>query len=168
MPHLDAAYNLARWLTGNAADAEDVVQEAYLRAFRYFASWNGTDMRVWLLSIVRNTFLNWVRQNRTGRLVFGEEAMDVPETEPLWSGADRDPEAALASRADGERVNRLVAGLAPQWREVLLLREQEELSYQEIAQIVGVPVGTVMSRLSRARTALRKLWFGHEDRKNDP
>jgi RNA polymerase sigma factor (sigma-70 family) len=160
LPHLDAAYNLARWLTGNAEDASDVVQEAYLRAFRYFGAYKGGNMRVWLLTIVRNSFTDWVRENRSARLVFSGDvpSSDGPE-ETLWGTKPRDPEALLLASIDADTLDRLMARLPPEHREVLVLRELEDLSYREIAAVAGVPVGTVMSRLARARLALRQLWL---------
>lgn len=162
LPHLDAAFNLARWLAGNTADAEDVVQEAYLRAYRYFDAWQGGNFRVWLLTIVRNSFFTWAKENRSGRLVFhaATPAADSPETETTWSTPPRDPEALLMERIDSQTLTRLMERLPTEYREVLLLREVEELAYKEIAEVTGVPIGTVMSRLARARLALRKLWFG--------
>lgn len=159
MPHLDAAYNFARWLVGNPADAEDVVQDAYLRAFRYFESFHGGDFRVWLLGIVRNSFLTWVKANRSRRLVFQAETPedDVPET--AWGMPPPDPEALMLRQIDGETLARLFQSLPADYREVLLLRELEDLPYKAIADITGVPPGTVMSRLSRARSALRTLWL---------
>ncbi len=163
LPHLDAAFNLARWLAGNAADAEDVVQEAYLRAFRYFDTFNGGNMRVWLLAIVRNSFATWVRENRSGRLVFGSDAPVAEDSEEMmWATPQRDPETLLLARIDAATLDRLMAQLSPEYREVLLLREVEDLSYREIATVAGVPVGTVMSRLARARLALRRLWLAAE------
>lgn len=158
LPHMDAAYNLARWLSGGGAEAEDLVQEAYLRAWRYFDAFRGDDMRVWLLTIVRNCFMSWARSARPGRMIY---SADVPEddAEPLWTAGEPDPEALLLSEADAVRVNQVMAELPLEQREVLLLREVEELSYQEIATVIGVPVGTVMSRLSRARASLRQRWF---------
>ncbi len=161
MPHLDAAYNLARWLAGSAADAEDVVQDAYLRAFRYFDAYHGGNFRVWLLAIVRNCFMTWVQENR-GRLVFHPDAPvgDTAETEAtVWGMASRDPETELLAKLDGQALARLVQLLPAEYREVLLLREVEDLSYKEIAEVTAVPIGTVMSRLSRARLALRRLWL---------
>jgi RNA polymerase sigma-70 factor, ECF subfamily len=160
LPHLDAAYNLARWLAGNAADAEDVVQEAYLRAFRYFDSFNGGNMRVWLLTIVRNSFVTWARENRSGRLVFAPEAPVAEENEEImWATPQRDPETLLLARIDAATLDRLMGQLSAEYREVLVLREVEDLSYREIATVAGVPIGTVMSRLARARLALRRLWL---------
>lgn len=162
LPHLDAAYNLARWLTGNAADASDVVQEAYLRAFRYFGAYKGGDMRVWLLTIVRNSFLTWVRENRSTRLVFSLDSAVTDEVEPLWATPSRDPESELIATIDAATLEQLMARLPPEHREVLVLREFEDLSYRDIATVTGVPVGTVMSRLARARLGLRRLWLAAE------
>ncbi len=158
LPHLDAAYNLARWLAGNPADAEDIVQDAYLRAYRYLDSFNGGEFRVWLLSIVRNSFLDWVRENRSARLLFqAEPPAETDET--LWGHPPRDPEAMLLDSIDSQTLERLMLRLPLEYREVLLLREVEDLSYKEIAAITATPTGTVMSRLSRARLALRKSWL---------
>ena len=157
MPHLDAAFNLARWLTGNTADAEDVTQDAYLRAFRYFATFRDGNVRVWLLSIVRNSFLDWVKDNRSGRHLF----QPVPD-DPDWADPAPGPEAMLLDRVDGETLSALMARLPSEYREVLILREFEDLSYKDIATVTGVPAGTVMSRLSRARLALRQAWAQQE------
>ena len=165
LPHLDAAYNLARWLAGNASEAEDVVQEAYLRAYGYFDTYQGGDMRPWLLAIVRNCYSTLGRQRRSGRTSYVAELPTEDggqSLEPLWSIPARDPEALLLHGADSERVNALMQELPPDYREVLLLREVEELSYRQIAEVVGVPVGTVMSRLARARTTLRRRWFAED------
>ncbi len=162
LPHLDAAYNLARWLARNPADAEDVVQEAYLRAYRYFDAFQGGNFRVWLLTIVRNSFSTWARENRSTRMTFAPDP-PVGETaeqqEILWATAPRDPEAQLLRTLDGELLERLMLQLPEPYREVLLLREAEDLSYKEIATVTGVPIGTVMSRLARARLALRRMWL---------
>lgn len=169
MPHLDAAYNLARWLAGNTADAEDVVQDAYLRAYRYFDAFRGGNFRVWLLSIVRNAFLTWVRENRSGRMVFlpdAPAAETADQVETVWGERPRDPEALLVESVDARTLARLMEQLPLEYREVLLLREVEELSYREIADVTGVPMGTVMSRLSRARLALRKLWLVQAETEN--
>jgi len=162
LPHLDAAHNLARWLAGNPTDAEDVVQNAYLRAYRYFDTFQGGNFRVWLLTIVRNAFVTWVRENRSGRMVFVPdtplaESADTDET--AWGTKPRDPEALLMDSIDSQTLNRLMEKLPSEYREVLLLREVEDFAYKEIADVIGVPMGTVMSRLSRARLALRKLWL---------
>jgi RNA polymerase sigma factor (sigma-70 family) len=158
LPHLDAAFNLARWLAGNSADAQDVVQDAYLRAYRYFDSFQGGHFRVWLLSIVRNSFLDWIKENRSGHLLFqAEPTTDNDDT--LWAERPRDPEALLLDSIDSQTLEQLMQRLPLEYREVLLLREVEDLSYKEIAAITTTPTGTVMSRLSRARLALRKLWL---------
>jgi RNA polymerase sigma factor (sigma-70 family) len=167
LPHLDAAYNLARWLAGNASEADDLVQETYLRAFRYFDSFQGGDMRVWLLTILRNHFSTWARQSRSGRVTYvGELAPEDLDTrhEPLWVSPGGDPEAMLQQGDDAGRLDALMQQMPAEQRTVLLLREVEELSYQEIATITGVPIGTVMSRLARARAALRRQWSDAEAR----
>jgi RNA polymerase sigma-70 factor (ECF subfamily) len=157
MPHLDAAFNLARWLTGNTTDAEDVVQDAYLRAFRYFDAFRGDNFRVWLLTIVRNSFLDWLKDNRPGRQLF----QPVPE-EMEWADPAASAEAMLLERADSETLGALMAQLPAEYREILILREIEDLSYKDIATVASIPTGTVMSRLSRARLALRKAWADNE------
>lgn len=161
LPHLDAARSLAARLAGNVADAEDVVQEAYLRAFRYFDAFHGDDMRLWLLSIVRTSFATWARANRSCKMrhfgVTPEDEAGAP-VEPMWTSPAHDPEKSLLTTLDGERLNSLMVRLPPEARQVLVLRELEDLSYREIAAASGVPIGTVMSRLSRARLALRRLW----------
>ncbi len=162
LPHLDASYNLARWLARNPADAEDVAQEAYLRAYRYFDAYHGGNFRVWLLTIVRNTFATWVRENRPGWMTFLPDTPDGQAIEPketIWGTPPSDPETMLLETLDGQVLERLMLQLPPDYREVLLLREVEDLSYKEIASVTGVPIGTVMSRLARARLALRRLWL---------
>jgi RNA polymerase sigma-70 factor (ECF subfamily) len=146
LPHLDAAYNLARWLTGNDLDAEDVVQEAYLRAFRFFESYRGGDSRAWLLTIVRNTAYSWMRQNRVQETSFEDEAQ---------SAEDGDVEDALLQEADHRLLQEAIAGLPLEFREVLILHDLEGMAYKEIAAVVNIPIGTVMSRLSRARSRLQ-------------
>ncbi len=157
MPHLDAAFNLARWLTGNGTDAEDVVQDAYLRAFRYLDAFRGDNFRVWLLTIVRNSFLDWVKDNRSPRIVFQSEPV-----EQEWADPAPNAEAMLLDRVDSETLSTLMARLPTEYREVLILREIEDMPYSDIAAVTGVPAGTVMSRLSRARAALRKAWMETE------
>ncbi len=151
LPHLDAAYNLARWLIGNEHDAEDAVQEAYLRAVRFFGSFRGGDGRGWLLAIVRHACYDWLRQHRA-------EHPTTPFEEELHSPDDGawNPERLLLQGADAALVRAALEALPVDSREVLVLRELEGLSYKEIAEIAGIPVGTVMSRLSRARSRLQQ------------
>ena len=146
---LPSAYGLARWLTRNEHDAEDVVQEAFLRAYRFFPSFRGTDPRAWLLAIVRNACWTFLRANRLREVPSALEEAD----EPVDGAAS--PEEDLVRRADGARVTRALDELIPEFREVLVLREMEELSYREIAEVVDIPIGTVMSRLARARRRLQ-------------
>ena len=154
MPHLDAAYNLARWLTRNDEDAQDVVQDAMLRALRYFASFRGDNVRPWLLQIVRHTAFAWMKQNRPAEVVALDDG-DGSWPETAAPAADEPP--ALAQRGDERaQINQALAALPAAYREVLVLRELEDLSYKEIAQIADVPVGTVMSRLARARGLMRE------------
>jgi RNA polymerase sigma-70 factor (ECF subfamily) len=150
LPHLDAAYNLARWLIGNERDAQDITQEACLRAFKFFSTFRGGDPRAWLLTIVRRTAWTWLRSNRRH-----EEAVEYDEE--LHGGADEapNPEVSLVRAGDVETVRQAIATLPAIFREVLVLRELEDCSYKEIADIAGVPIGTVMSRLTRARRQLQ-------------
>ena len=151
MPHLNDAYNLARWLTRNTQDAEDVVQEAYLRAFRFFEGFRGESERTWLLKIVRNTCYTWLQKNRAW------EATTPFDEEIHSSGIEsHSPETLLLRNADRELVNQALEELPPLFREVLVLLELDGLSYNEIAEVLGVPIGTVMSRLARGRRRLRE------------
>lgn len=150
MVHLDAGYNLARWLTHDPQDAEDVVQDACLRAMTYIASLRGEDGRAWFLTIVRHAFYAWLARNRPALMVRDDEvALDL-----LVDGADT-PEEALVRKVEQVALDAAVAALPLPFREVIVLRELEDLSYQDIARVTEVPVGTVMSRLSRARRLLR-------------
>ncbi len=150
LPYLNSAYNLARWLTHNEHDAEDIVQEAFLRALRSFDTFTvGRDARAWLLAIVRNSCRTWHRQNRS-RETAPDCDIDAQPALATWS----DPEALLIKNADSNLIHRAMEQLPFEYREILILRELEELSYKEIAQIVEIPLGTVMSRLSRARKEL--------------
>jgi len=151
LPHLDAAYTLARYLTRNAHDAEDVVQDACLRALKYFETFRGgegTSGRAWLLTIVRNTAYSSRRGQR--------DATEFDETQHSDAVAEEHPEAALLQTDAREALGRALDRLAPEFREVIVLRELEGLSYKEIGDVTGVPVGTVMSRLSRARARLQE------------
>ncbi len=151
MPHMDAAYNLAHWLAGNHEDAQDVVQDAYLRAFKFFDGFRGGNSRSWLLRIVRNAFYDSLRRKRPEASVPVQE--DVAERLPDPSPG---PDAALLQKADGELLRAAIDALPVEYREVLIMRELENLSYKEIADAVEVPLGTVMSRLARAREQLRR------------
>ncbi len=156
MAHLDAAYNLARWLARNERDAEDVVQEACLRAFRFYASFHGGNARAWLLAIVRNTYYTWLEKNRA-------QMQNVEFTDDTVAAVDYD----MATTADSverllqeddtrQLVRRALEMIPSEFREVIVLRELEDLSYREIAQVADIPLGTVMSRLSRARKLMLK------------
>jgi RNA polymerase sigma-70 factor (ECF subfamily) len=149
LPHLHAAYNLARWLVRREQDAEDVVQEAYLRAYRFFSGFHGGDARAWLLQIVRNTSYTWLQQNRPQ-----ESAAEFDEEMHSDTQIPVNPETLAMESANRERLHRALEELPPNFREVLVLRELEGCSYKEIAEITGIPIGTVMSSLSRARQRL--------------
>jgi RNA polymerase sigma-70 factor (ECF subfamily) len=151
LTHLDAAYNLARWLVHSPADADDVVQESCLRALRFFGGFRGGDGRAWLLKIVRNTCYSWLRKNRPAEI---NDEFD--ETVHTPAQATDSPEAKLISRAESDRLRKALEALPAAFREVLVLREIEGLSYKEISDVTGVPMGTVMSSLSRARQKLRE------------
>jgi RNA polymerase sigma-70 factor (ECF subfamily) len=157
-PHLKSAYNLAKWLTRSHEDAEDIVQEAFLRAFSAFESFRGDDAqnaKAWLLTIVRNTSMTWLKRNRNAGAMLGfEETLDDPR-----DGA-ADPEEILLISCDREQVRQALEQLPPDFREAIVLREMEGLSYREISTTTGVPLGTVMSRLSRGRDWLRRILAG--------
>lgn len=149
LPYLDSAYNFARWLTRNEHDAEDIVQEAFLKALRSFHTFTlGREPRAWLLAIVRNSCRTWYRRNRP------HEALEnYVDAQPV-TGTSSDPETALMKAANAELIRLAMNQLPFEYREVLILRELEELSYKEIAEVVEIPMGTVMSRISRARKEL--------------
>jgi RNA polymerase sigma-70 factor, ECF subfamily len=162
--HLDDVFALARYLMRNAEDAEDAVQECYLRALRHFDSYHGPAMKPWLLAIVRNVcnarFAGLKKQEISTDFSEGDSR---PEQIPIWQENSPSPEAALIRQHDDDTIRRLVAALPHAFREAIVMREVNNLSYQEIAKIVGVPVGTVMSRLARARSMLRSAWNVAED-----
>ncbi|WP_408175600.1 MULTISPECIES: RNA polymerase sigma factor [Paraburkholderia] len=157
LPHLDAAYNLARWLCGNASDADDVVQEAFMRAFRFFDTFRGDSARPWLLAIVRRTwYTEWRRRASSHETVEFDDTMD-DATFDGWSVGGADPQALLIRDEDSKLVHEALAQLPVEYREVLMLRELEEMGYKEIAAVADVPIGTVMSRLARGRRKLAAL-----------
>jgi RNA polymerase sigma-70 factor (ECF subfamily) len=162
MPHMQAAYNLARWLVRNDQNAEDIVQEAYLRAFKFFDGFHGQDARAWLLAIVRNSTYTWLKKNRehTQNMTFEEEFDSINEesSATLLNQADNNPEMILTRSGDRQLLNQALEQLPVEFRELMVLRELEDLSYKEIANIVGIPMGTAMSRLARGRKLLLEFF----------
>jgi RNA polymerase sigma factor (sigma-70 family) len=161
LPHMAEGYRLAQWLTGNAYDAEDVMQDAALRAFRGIKSFGAVNARAWSLTIVRNTAYNWLIKNRPKAVVFTDD-LSVAEQQELERGGPQatrieTPEEIVLFKADAEDVQRALAQLPAQYREVIVLREINQLNYRDIAEIINVPIGTVMSRLSRGRQLLIAL-----------
>ena len=166
LPHLDAAYNLARWLTRSPTDAEDVVQEAMLRAFRGFDGLRGGDVKAWLFTILRNCHLTALAQ-RERRGFVPLPADGEPEYGTAMVSAAPGPESASIRRDEERSLERLLGDLSPEHREVLILREIEELDYRDIAAVTQAPIGTVMSRLARARAALRARWSMSTEEERD-
>jgi RNA polymerase sigma factor (sigma-70 family) len=158
LPYLDAAYRFARWLAGSSADADDILQESVLRAFRGFEGLRGSDAKAWLLAIVRNCHSTMVSQRGRRLLVPMPEEGDPADGHALVSPATG-PEDAALERDAARTLERLMASLPEEHREVLILREIEELDYRDIARVIDVPIGTVMSRLARARAALKARWL---------
>lgn len=153
LPHLDAAHNLARWIIGNPQDAEDAVQDSFVRALTYFESFRGEDGRAWLLAIVRHTCFERLRKNK--------QHVEMPvEDLDLARDSGPSPETLQLQSADRAEVQRGLEALPPEFREVLVLREMEGLSYKQIASVADVPIGTVMSRLARARQRLAEALTG--------
>jgi RNA polymerase sigma-70 factor (ECF subfamily) len=163
LPHLDAAYNLARWLVRNGPDADDVVQDAYLRAFQYFGTFRGGSGRAWLLTIVRSAYFRHLQKNRAQQFaaVFDEEVHRGTQEGP-------NPETLLLQSDESTVLEQAMRSLPVRFREVLVLRELEGLSYREISDVVGIPMGTVMSSLFRAREALSTLLKGHGPQESPP
>jgi RNA polymerase sigma factor (sigma-70 family) len=159
LPHLDAAYNLARWLTRNERDAEDVVQETFLRALRHFRTFKGGDARPWLLAIVRNTCYTWLKHNR-----FPEVETIVDESKHPRTEDASDPETLLLRETDRRLLRRALHRLPKEFLEVIVLREFEELSYKQIAEVIQIPCGTVMSRLARGRRRLAQILSNCHDK----
>jgi len=158
LPYLDDVFTLARYLMRNATDAEDAVQECYLRALHHFDTYRGPAMKPWLLTILRNVcnaeFARRGKQEVSTDCSADKDSEDIP----LWQEPQASPETVLLRQHDDDTIRKLIAALPQQFREVIVLREVNELSYQEIAEVAGVPVGTVMSRLARARSMLRSAW----------
>jgi len=161
LPHMAEAYRLAQWLTGNASDAEDVVQDAALRAFRGIKNFGAVNARAWSLTIVRNTAFSWLMKNKPKTVVFTNDLSDAEQRELEHEGPQgtrvETPEEIALFKADAEEVQKALAQLPPQFREVIVLREISQMNYRDIAEITNVPIGTVMSRLSRGRQLLIAL-----------
>jgi len=153
VPLLDDAMHLAAWLAHSRTDAEDIVQEAMLRAYKYLDRFSGGAFRPWLLAIVRNTAMTWLKRNRPAKVVLVADFEDEPDADATAAQAES-PEGALLQRDLAQQLNRAVAALPDEFREVIVLRELQDLSYKEIAAVIDAPIGTVMSRLSRARRLL--------------
>jgi RNA polymerase sigma-70 factor (ECF subfamily) len=158
LPHLDEVYTLARYLLRNAADADDAVQECYLRALKHFDTFRGGPIRPWLFAILRNTCKAAYAQRGFADQELAEDAV------PLWSEPQETPEASVLRRRDEQSIRDMVSALPGPFQEAIVLREINDLSYSEIAEIVGVPIGTVMSRLARARSMLRDAWLSAEEK----
>ena len=160
LPYLDDVYTLARYLLRDGADAEDAVQECYLRALRHFDTYRGPAMKPWLFAILRNVCRS--EFSRRSGVALTMETQEDEDATPLWQEAPLSPETEMLRQWDAKTIRRLVAELPDPFREMIVLCEINDLSYSEIAQVVGVPVGTVMSRLARARSMLRKAWSAEE------
>lgn len=163
LPHVDEVYTLARYLLRDAIDAEDAVQECYLRALKHFDGYRGPAMKPWLFAILRNVCRDEFARRASSPMVAIEDLPESAEQIPLWSETQETPESQMLRSRDAATVRRLVSTLAEPLRETLVLREVNDLSYREIADAVGAPVGTVMSRLARARAVLRSAWMGEEE-----
>ncbi len=163
LPHLDDVYTLARYLLRDAGDAEDAVQECYLRALKHFDSYRGPAMKPWLLAILRNVCRAEFARRASSPTDPIEDVAAKEEQAPLWSEAPETPETQILRQRDASTIQRLVSALAEPFRETLVLREIENLSYREIADVAEVPVGTVMSRLARARAMLRSAWMAEQE-----
>jgi len=158
LPHLDAAYRFARWLSRSPDDGDDIAQEAILRAFRGFDALRGSDVKAWLLTIVRNCHLTAVKQQQRRAFVPLPEEQDTQDG-PAMLATTPDPESSSIRRDEERTFDRLMSALPEEQREVLVLREIEEMNYREIASVTNIPIGTVMSRLARARNALKARWL---------
>jgi RNA polymerase sigma-70 factor (ECF subfamily) len=163
LPHLDDVYTLARYLLRDPSDAEDAVQDCYLRALKHFDGFRGPDIKPWLFAILRNV-CNAEYARRANRPVAIDETPEAAEQAPLWHESEAGPETEMLRRRDATAIKKLIEALAEPFRETFVLREINNLSYREIADAVGAPVGTVMSRLARARAMLRAAWMAEEER----
>jgi RNA polymerase sigma-70 factor (ECF subfamily) len=164
LPHLDEVYTLARYLLRDGGDAEDAAQECYLRALRYFDSYRGPAIKPWLFAILRNVCRGEFARRSGAPLNMGGDMDAEEDTAPLWQEEQASPETQIVHEHDAETIRRLVADLPQPFREAIVLREINDLSYREIAEVIAVPVGTVMSRLARARAImLRKAWIAEEE-----
>jgi len=164
LPQLDAVYTLARYLLRDAADADDAVQECYLRALKHFHTYQGPAIKPWLFAILRNVCNAEYARRANAPSPGADELPEDAEQAPLWREAQDTPEAAIVKRHDAGTIRRLIAALAEPFRETFVLREIENLSYREIADVAEVPVGTVMSRLARARAMLRSAWLAEQEK----
>jgi len=163
LPHLDDVYTLARYLLRDASDAEDAVQECYLRALKHFDSYRGPAMKPWLFAILRNVCRAEYARRASSATETIDDVPEKAEQTPLWSEAPETPENQILRARDASAIRRLVSALAEPFRETFVLREIQNLSYREIADIAEVPVGTVMSRLARARAMLRSAWLAEQE-----
>jgi RNA polymerase sigma-70 factor (ECF subfamily) len=163
LPYLDDAYTLARYLLRDAADADDAVQECYLRAYKHFDSYRGPAMKPWLFAILRNVCRAEYARRKTAPVTVIDDMPETVEQTPMWNEPPETPESHLIRRFDGDTVRKLIAALAEPFRETFVLREIQNLSYREIADVASVPVGTVMSRLARARAMLRSAWLAEQE-----
>ena len=162
LPHLDDVYTLARYLLRDGADADDAVQECYLRALRHFDTFRGPEIKPWLFAILRNICRGEFARRSRGTLAIDDTAENAQDAAPLWQEEQASPETEMLRQRDAETIRHLVAELPNPFRETIVLREINDLSYGEIADVVGVPIGTVMSRLARARSMLRNAWIAEE------
>lgn len=163
LPHLDDVYTLARYLLRDPVDAEDAVQECYLRALKHFDTYRGPAIKPWLFAILRNVCNTEFARRASAHVKAIDEAPEAAEQPPLWHEAQETPESAMLRERDASSIRRLIDALAEPFRETFVLREINNLSYREIADAAGVPVGTVMSRLARARAMLRAAWRAEEE-----
>jgi RNA polymerase sigma-70 factor (ECF subfamily) len=163
LPHLDDVYTLARYLLRNASDAEDAVQECYLRALKHFDSYRGPAMKPWLFAILRNVCRAEYARRASAQAAAIDDTPEAADQAPLWREQQETPEAEMIRERDASAIRRMVDALAEPFKETFVLREINNLSYREIAEAVGAPVGTVMSRLARARAMLRSAWLAEQE-----